>query len=77
MPYFTNADAYAGSVVIVLRVSFLVLFAHGYHFGLEVLVHCEASGLVRRKEEQGGLQIEMHEWARATQNHSIVPNSKA
>jgi hypothetical protein len=43
-------DAYAGSVVIFVRALFLVLFACGYHFGPEFLVHCEVSWLVRRKE---------------------------
>jgi hypothetical protein len=43
-------DVYAGSVVSILRVLFLVHCARGYHSGLQVLAHCEVSGLVRRKE---------------------------
>ena len=44
-------DVYAGSVVSILRVLFLVLCALGYNGGLQLfLVHCELSGLVRRKE---------------------------
>jgi hypothetical protein len=43
-------DVCAGSVVGIPCVLFLVLCARGYHGGLQVLAHCEVSGLVRRKE---------------------------
>ncbi len=53
-------DIDAGSIVMILPVLVLVLFACGYNFGLEFLAHCEVSGLVRCKEGKGGLQIETH-----------------
>ena len=70
-------DVYAGSVVIFPPVSFLVLFARGYQFGLEFLVHCRVSWLVRRKEGKEDCKLRRTSRLGATRSHSTVPKSKA